>query len=210
MKSKAIHQTTAQTVDEYIVNYPSEVQKMLQTLRDLIQRLAPDAQEIISYQMPAYKLHGSLVYFAAFKNHIGFYPTASGIETFKHKLSNYTYAKGSVQFPLDKPLPLDLIAEIVTFRVEENLQKAKRKMKQKKSLNKTKKVKDSKAVVQEQFPKIAKPALRALENAGLRQLDDLTGISEGELSKLHGMGPKAITILRQALAKKDLSFLDDC
>jgi uncharacterized protein YdhG (YjbR/CyaY superfamily) len=116
---------TNKSIDEYIANYPVEVQKKLQEIRAVIKAAAPGAEEKISYQMPAFTLNGNLVYFAAFKNHIGFYPIPSGIEEFKKELSVYKQGKGSVQFPLDKPLPVKLIRRIVKFRVRENLEKAK-------------------------------------------------------------------------------------
>lgn len=116
--------------DEYISIYPEDVQGLLKEIRTTIRQLAPDAEESISYGMPAYKLHGRpLVYFAAFKNHIGFYATPTGHSEFAEKLSKYKQGKGSVQFPIDEPLPLQLITEIVKFRVEENLQKKKSKIK---------------------------------------------------------------------------------
>ena len=124
--------TKAIDVDEYIAGFPKDTQKMLKQLRETIIKAAPGAEELISYQMPAYKYHGALVYFAGYKNHIGFYPTASGIEAFKKELSVYKGAKGSVQFPLDKPLPLQLISKIVKFRMKENLETASVKAKAKK------------------------------------------------------------------------------
>jgi uncharacterized protein YdhG (YjbR/CyaY superfamily) len=102
------------------VPFPKEVQKKLETIRKLIRKLAPEAQEKISYQMPTFYLNGNLVHFAAFKNHIGLYPTPSGISAFQEELSNYRNAKGSVQFPLDEALPLDLIGRIVKYRIEKN------------------------------------------------------------------------------------------
>ena len=116
-------------VDEYISRFPDNVQELLKEISAIIKAAAPEAEEVISYQMPAYKFHGMLIYFAAFKNHIGLYPRVSGIEKFKEELSVYKGAKGSVQFPLNKPLPLDLIARIVKFRVTENLEQIKTKMK---------------------------------------------------------------------------------
>jgi uncharacterized protein YdhG (YjbR/CyaY superfamily) len=115
----------AKDVDEYISMFPDKIQELLKEMRATIKEAAPDAEEVISYQMPAYKFHGMLIYFAAFKNHIGLYPRESGIETFKDELSVYKGAKGSVQFPLNNPLPLDLIARIVKFRVSENLKNSK-------------------------------------------------------------------------------------
>ncbi len=117
------------TIDEYIATFPDEIQTILQEIRATIKAAAPDAEEKISYQMPTFFLHGNLVHFAAFKNHIGFYPTPRGIEPFQEELSVYKGAKGSVQFPLGRPMPLDLIGKIVRFRVAENLQKAESKSK---------------------------------------------------------------------------------
>ena len=112
-------------MDEYIGTYPKNVQDILQKLRQTIRKAAPKAEEAISYQIPTFKLNGNLVHFAAFKNHIGFYPTPSAIKAFKKELSPYKGAKGSVQFPIDKPVPYDLVREIVIFRVKENLKKKK-------------------------------------------------------------------------------------
>ena len=117
----------ARDTDEYISFHPENVRVQLEKLRQTIRKAAPKAEEVISYQMPAYKLQGMLVYFAAYKNHIGFYPTGSGIFAFKKELSIYECSKGTVRFPLDKPLPLGLIGKIVKFRVKENLEKKKKK-----------------------------------------------------------------------------------
>lgn len=116
-------------IDEYIAGFPLETQKYLEEIRTTIKKIVPEATEVISYQMPAFKYYGILVYFAAYKNHIGFYPGASGIEAFKKELSGYKWAKGSVQFPLDHDLPLDLITKIVKFKAKENLEKQKLKTK---------------------------------------------------------------------------------
>lgn len=121
MKSE---KTAPQTIDEYIAGFPGDVQEILQKIRRTIHEAAPDAQEKISYQMPTFYLKGNLVHFAAFKEHIGFYPVPTGIEKFKKELSVYKQGKGSVQFPLDQPIPYDLISRIVKYRVEENLAKA--------------------------------------------------------------------------------------
>jgi uncharacterized protein YdhG (YjbR/CyaY superfamily) len=115
------------TIDEYIAQYPENIQKILQQIRSVIKEAAPDATEKISYQMPTFYLYGNLVHFAAFKSHIGFYPVPSGIEKFKEELSQYKGGKGSVQFSLDKPIPFDLIRRITLFRVEENLKNSKKK-----------------------------------------------------------------------------------
>ena len=113
--------TGFQTIDQYIATFPPNIQTILQQIRQAIHEAAPEAEETISYQMPAFKQNGVLVYFAAFKDHIGFFPTGSGVEAFKDKTSSYKTGKGTIQFPLDKPVPLDLIKEIVRFRVKENL-----------------------------------------------------------------------------------------
>jgi len=116
------------SVDDYIAGFPAEVQMILEQVRATIHKAAPGAEEKINYAIPTFTLHGrDLVYFAAFKNHIGFYPTPVGVEEFKEEFSEYKTGKGSIQFPLDKPMPLDLITRIVTFRVKENLQKIKKK-----------------------------------------------------------------------------------
>jgi len=116
-------------VDEYIRSYPKEIQNLLEKIRATIKRVVPQANEVISYGMPAFKYHGMVAWFAAHTKHLGFYPGASGIEAFKKELSNYKGAKGSVQFPFDKPLPLDLVKRIVKFKVNENLLRIKAKKK---------------------------------------------------------------------------------
>lgn len=123
---------TLKSIDDYILQFSAEVQEILATVRNVIKESAPDAVEKISYQMPTFYFHGNLVHFAAHKKHIGFYPTSSGIAAFKHELSEYKSSKGAVQFPLDKPIPYDLITEIVKFRVAENNKKAEAKLKKKK------------------------------------------------------------------------------
>ncbi|MCX6081146.1 MAG: DUF1801 domain-containing protein [Chloroflexi bacterium] len=120
------------SIDEYISIFPGEVQTILSELRAVIKAAAPDAEEKISYQMPTFALQGNLVHFAAYKNHIGFYPTPSGIEPFKQELSVYEVSKGTIRFPIDKPLPFELISKIVKLRVVENLEKAAQKSKKKK------------------------------------------------------------------------------
>jgi len=112
-----------QTIDEYIKTFPTDVQSILERMRQVIRKAAPDAVEAISYQIPTFKLNGNLVHFAAFKNHIGFYPTSSGVEAFKKEFSRYKWAKGSVQFPIGEPIPFDLVEAIVLFRVKENMKK---------------------------------------------------------------------------------------
>ena len=116
------------SIDEYIESFPKEVQEILRKLRVVIKDAAPDAEEKISYRMPTFYQKGNLVHFAAYKKHIGFYPAPSGIQAFKNELSAFKGAKGSVQFPIDKPLPYQLIGKVVRFRVAENLRKADEKL----------------------------------------------------------------------------------
>ena len=120
-------------ISAYIESFPEEVQRILEKIRLTIRKAAPDAEEAIKYQIPTFTLHGNLVHFAAFKNHIGFYPAPRGIEKFKKELAQYQTGKGTLQFPLDKPIPFALIAKIVKFRAKENLAKAKQKKRSTKS-----------------------------------------------------------------------------
>lgn len=122
------------TIDEYINTFPEDVRTILNELRQTIKEAAPEAEETINYQMPTFSLHGNLVHFGAFKDHIGFYPTPTGIEAFKKELAPYKGAKGSVQFPIDQPLPLPLLRRIVEYRVKENVE---RKQMKKSSLKKS-------------------------------------------------------------------------
>jgi uncharacterized protein YdhG (YjbR/CyaY superfamily) len=115
------------SIEEYIDTFPKNVGDILQKLRQTIKVAAPEAEETISYQMPAFKLNGLLVWFAAFKNHIGFYPKVSAIEAFNEKLTGYKVSKGTIQFPLKEPIPYELVAEIVKFRVQENSSKNKQR-----------------------------------------------------------------------------------
>lgn len=114
-------------IDAYISAFPEEIQTLLESVRQTIREAAPEAEETISYQIPTFKLHGNLVHFAAFKKHIGFYPTSSGIRIFQDELADYEISKGTIRFPFDKPLPLDLIDKIVRFRIKENLEKKSKK-----------------------------------------------------------------------------------
>ncbi len=118
-----------QSIDEYILGLPKQDQILLTTTRSTIAKAAPEATEKISYQIPTFYLNGNLVYFAAFKNHIGFFPTASGVREFEEQLGAYKHSKGAIQFPKDKPLPLKLVKKIVEFRVKENSEKATKKPK---------------------------------------------------------------------------------
>ena len=113
------------TIDEYIAGFPPDVQAILQKIRAVIRAAAPEASEKISYQMPTFFLNGNLVHFAAFTHHIGFYPAPTGIEAFKDRFEGLKWSKGAVQFPLDRPIPYELVREIVMLRREENLRKKK-------------------------------------------------------------------------------------
>jgi uncharacterized protein YdhG (YjbR/CyaY superfamily) len=125
------NQTAPENIDEYIAGFSKDVQKLLQKMRATIRKAAPDAEETIKYHIPTFTLKGNLVHFAAFKNHIGFYPAPMGIAEFKDELSGYESSKGTIRFPLDEPIPLDLVSKIVRFRVEKNLEKAEAKAKKK-------------------------------------------------------------------------------
>ena len=118
------NQSRSPKIDAYIAGFPEDVQQILEKIRTTIQKAAPNAEETINYGIPTFTLKGNLVHFAGFKKHIGFYPTPTGIEKFKKELSVYEGAKGSVQFPLNKPIPYGLISKIVKFRVKENLERA--------------------------------------------------------------------------------------
>ncbi len=113
-------------IDEYISTYPEDIQHLLEQMRETIKVVAPTAVEAISYRLPTFKLNGNLVHFGAFKHHIGFYPTSSGITAFQAELASYPMSKGAVRFPIDQPLPLDLVRRITAFRVQENLKKKKK------------------------------------------------------------------------------------
>lgn len=124
-----MEQNASQEIDKYIAGFPPEIQEKLRTLRQVIHEEAPEALEAFSYQMPTFKLHGNLVHFAAFKNHIGFYPTPSGVTAFEQDLAPYQTSKGAAQFPHNQPLPLDLVRRIVRYRVDENTRLAAEKKK---------------------------------------------------------------------------------
>jgi uncharacterized protein YdhG (YjbR/CyaY superfamily) len=121
------NQTAPKNIDEYIAAFPEDVRKILEKIKLTIRKAAPDAEEAIKYQIPTFTLKGNLVHFAAYKNHIGVYPAPSGINEFKKELSVYERGKGTLRFPLDKPIPFKLIGKIVKFRVKKNLERAKEK-----------------------------------------------------------------------------------
>ena len=123
---------TPKDIDEYIAGFPKDVQKILNKIRSTIKKAAPKAEEAISYQIPTFRLNGNLIHFAAYKNHIGLYPAPRAVEKFKKELARYGAGKGTLRFPLDEPIPYDLITKIVEFRAKQNLEKAKEKAKGKK------------------------------------------------------------------------------
>lgn len=185
---------SATDIDSYIADFPKEVQKLLQQLRTTISKAAPNATERIKYAIPTFYLNGNLVHFAAYKNHIGFYPAPSGIKKFEKELSRYKGAKGSVQFPIAEPLPLDLVKKIVEFRVTENMQDGKAKQA---------------PGPQESFLMLlSAPARRALEGKGVTTEKDLARYTKNEILRFHGVGPASIPILRKALKQKGLSIKD--
>ncbi len=173
---------TFKDVESYINSFPKPVQAILEKIRKVVKKSAPKAKEGISYGMPEYKQEGPVLYFAAFKHHIGFYPTPSGISAFKKYLSKYKSSKGAVQFPIDKPIPLAIIEKMVKFKVKENVKGSN------------------------EFPKMSVPATRALVNAKIKTLKDLSKWTEVAISKLHGMGPSTIPKLKSALKLKGLTF----
>lgn len=122
-----MEQPKPKNIDQYIANFPAATQKLLQQVRETIHLAVPDAKEVISYGMPAFKQKGILVYFAGYAKHIGFYPTGSGIEAFKNEFGDYKWSKGAVQFPIDQPLPLELITRITKFKAERDLEKTPKK-----------------------------------------------------------------------------------
>jgi uncharacterized protein YdhG (YjbR/CyaY superfamily) len=124
--------SNATTIDQYIAEFPEDIQKRLQEIRATIRKAAPEAKEGIKYAIPTFMLNGNLVHFAAYKNHIGFYPTPSGIEAFTKELAPYAAGKGTIQFPLDKPTPLALVSKVVKYRIKEMETKTKSKSKKQK------------------------------------------------------------------------------
>lgn len=168
-------------IDEYLAGFPADVQAILRKVRATIRKAAPDAAETISYQMPTFTLNGSyLIYFAAYKGHISIYPAPRGVEQFKAELAVYQGGKGTIQFPLNKPIPFGLIRRIVKFRIKQQPKSA--------------------------LPKLAAPAQRALASAGVQRLAQLTKFSEDEVKHWHGIGPNALKQLRRTLRENGLSF----
>jgi uncharacterized protein YdhG (YjbR/CyaY superfamily) len=206
-------------IDSYISGFPKETQKILIKLRKTIKQAAPAAEETINYQMPTFVLHGNLVHFAAYKNHIGFYPTPTAIVKFHQQLSAWEGAKGSVKFPIEYEIPYGLISEIVKFRVNENEERAATKTKktlkicpQGHKYYKSSDCPTCPVCEQENKPDdgflavLSAPARRALENNGIKTLQQLSTFNEAQILALHGMGPASMPKLRKALQEKGLSF----
>jgi len=204
-------------IDTYIKDFPADKQKLLKTMRATIQKAAPKAVEKISYGMPCFYQEGNLVYFAAMKNHIGFYPSSSGVANFQAALKPYHTSKGAIQFPLDQPLPLQLIATIVKFRVIENVEKSIAKKVKKTCKNGHIFYKSSDCLTcptceTQSKPKtgflslLAAPARRALEAKGIISEKKLAGYTEKQILSLHGIGKSAIPILKKVLQDQQLKF----
>lgn len=209
-----------ESIDEYIKDFPAATKKLLQIMRSTIQAAAPVATEKISYGMPCFYAKGNLVYFAGYKNHIGFYPSSSGIAAFTKDLSTYEYSKGAIRLPLDKPLPLALIKKIVKYRLQENLDKAAEKARKaqlricknghefyKSSDCPTCPICEKKNKIEQGFiEKLSAPATRALQHAGIKNLKELSKYKEVDILKLHGVGATALPVMRKALKEKGLTF----
>ena len=185
-----------------------------------ILQAAPKAEEVISYNMPAFKYNGILVWFSGYKNHIGFYPSSTPIEIFKNDLKKYKTSKGAIQFPLDKPLPLALITKIVKFRSKQNIEKVEAKKNLKKcskghSFYKTSDCPTCPICEKAKKPKegflasFVAPARRALENKGIKTPKQLSKHTQAEIMALHGMGPGSLPNLKKALKAEGLNFKKD-
>lgn len=204
-------------IDRYISQFPAIVQQLLTQVRNTIRKACTEATEDISYAMPAYKLNGkALVYFAGYKNHIGFYATPTGHKEFEKDLSKYKQGKGSVQFPIDEPMPLDLIKRIVEFRAYEVAAKTT-KSNEKTCRNGHKYIKSSDCPTcpicenlgkpKDSFlSELSAPARRALENAGITTVKKLSGFTEKEILVLHGMGKSSLPKLIKILNDQGLKF----
>jgi uncharacterized protein YdhG (YjbR/CyaY superfamily) len=206
-----------ENIDQYISSFPTATQNLLKQMRKVISKAAPKAKENIKYAMPTFEYYGNLVHFAAYKNHIGFYPAPSGLKAFQIEIDAYANSKGAVQFPLDKPLPIALITKIVKFRVIENETKAKLKRVKKtckqghvfyKSSDcPTCPICANESKASDGFMSdLSAPAQRALINKKISSLQDLASYTEKEILALHGVGKTAIPKLKAELLKAKLSF----
>lgn len=176
-----------ENIDAYIAAFPENVRKVLEQIRFVIIKAAPGAEEVISYGMPAFKYKGRvIIYFGGYKNHIGLYATPSGHAAFKKELSGYKQGKGSVQFPLNKPIPFNLISEIVKFNLKQ------REVKQ-----------------TELFGELPAPVRRALDSNGIKTLQQLAKNTKAEILQLHGVGKTALPKLESLLEEKGLGFKNE-
>jgi uncharacterized protein YdhG (YjbR/CyaY superfamily) len=206
-----------ENIDQYISSFPTATQNLLKQMRKVISKAAPKAKESIKYAMPTFEYYGNLVHFAAYKNHIGFYPAPSGLKAFQIEIDAYANSKGAVQFPLDKPLPIALITKIVKFRVIENetntkLKRVKKTCKQghvfyKSSDCPTCPICANESKASDGFMSdLSAPAQRALINKKISSLQVLASYTEKEILALHGVGKTAIPKLKAELLKAKLSF----
>jgi uncharacterized protein YdhG (YjbR/CyaY superfamily) len=206
-----------ENIDQYISSFPTPTQNLLNQMRQVISKAAPKAKESIKYAMPTFEYYGNLVHFAAYKNHIGFYPAPSGLKAFQKEIDAFANSKGAVQFTLDKPLPIALITKIVKFRLSENETKAKLKSTKKickqghvfyKSSDcPTCPICASESKVTDGFMSdLSAPAQRALINKKISSLQVLASYTEKEILALHGVGKTAIPKLKAELLKAKLSF----
>ncbi|HSB92423.1 MAG TPA: DUF1801 domain-containing protein [Flavitalea sp.] len=181
------------TIDQYIAAFPSPVQKILSSIRTTIRKTVPQAEEAVKYGIPTFVLGGNLIHFAAFKNHIGIYPGPAGISAFAKELSKYQTSKGTIQLPIDEPIPMELIKRIVQFRVQQTELKAKLKSaKPKKSGAKPELSKTPNKAGNDFMRSISAPARRALAAAGISTPRQLSKYSASQLLAMHGMGPSSI------------------
>ncbi len=208
---------SADSIENYIQGFPKDVQVLLQEVRNTIQKAAPTATESIKYGIPTFVLNGNLVHFGGYKSHIGFYPGASGIEAFQKEIATYTSSKGAVQFPINKPIPHELIQKIVRYRIEQNEQKAAKKSKKQTCKNGHSFTKSSdcptcpicereRKPTGEWMQTLSAPARRALENANIITLAKLATYNSAAILKLHGMGPASIPKLKKILSAAGLAF----
>ncbi len=204
-------------IDDYIQSFPKEVQVYLQQIRNTIRKAAPKAEEAMNYGMPTFKLFGNLVHFAAYKNHLGFYPAPSGLAAFKTEIEKYKHSKGAVQFPIDKKPPLDLIAKIVKYRVTVNEASAAAKKTLRTCKNGHKFYKSSdcptcpicekaKPTSVDFLAELSGPAKRAMESNGIKTVKQLSKLSEKEVLAMHGIGKTSIPKLKKLLQNEGLTF----
>lgn len=211
------------SIDEYHSSFQKDIQKILQQLRQAIKQVAPNAIETISYNIPTFKQNKNLVHYAAYKGHIGFYPTSKPLTVFKEELVKFKTSKGAIQFPINEPLPINLIKQIVKFRLTEDNEIALKRIdsSNKKTLRtcknghqyyKSSDCPTCSTCEEIQKPKdgflslLCAPARRALEHANIRTLKQLSKFSENDVLKLHGIGKTTIPILKRALENAGLMF----